>query len=132
MAAAGWAIACGAPSILISPSSGCSSPNSTFISVVLPAPFSPTRAWMLPRPTAKSTPSFATKAPNRLVMPTISTARSREAKRGPPYLIDLTPALPLATSAAACLTPAFTSSGIRFSVCGQSMSSTPPDLRSNV
>ena len=33
------------PSSKISPSSGCSSPYSTFIRVVLPAPFSPSRAW---------------------------------------------------------------------------------------
>ena len=36
------------PSIEISPSSGCSSPYSTFISVDLPAPFSPSRQWISP------------------------------------------------------------------------------------
>ncbi len=45
-----------------------------FISVVLPAPFSPTSPWMVPRATVRSTLRFATVAPNRLAMPRSSTA----------------------------------------------------------
>src|SRR6185437_9748003 len=40
-----------------------------FISVVLPAPFSPTMPWMVPRATVRSTPRLAIVAPNRLTMP---------------------------------------------------------------
>ena len=44
MASFGESELVGFPSSRISPSSGCSSPYSTFIRVVLPAPFSPSRA----------------------------------------------------------------------------------------
>src|SRR5215475_13434050 len=44
------------------------------ISVDLPAPFSPSTAWISPKATSKSTPSSATVAPNRLLMPSALTA----------------------------------------------------------
>src|SRR5580765_5050137 len=40
-----------------------------FISVDLPAPFSPRSAWISPRPRSKSTASFASTPGNRFVMP---------------------------------------------------------------
>src|ERR1044072_2674327 len=40
-----------------------------FISVVLPAPFSPSSARISPRRSSRSIASFATKAPKRLPMP---------------------------------------------------------------
>ncbi len=64
------------PPIRISPSSGRSSPYSWFIRVLLPAPFSPSSAWISPRRRSRSMWSFATSAPNRLVMPRSSSARS--------------------------------------------------------
>ena len=42
-----------APSSTIAPLSGRTTPASTFISVDLPAPFSPTTAWMVPRSTSR-------------------------------------------------------------------------------
>src|SRR3712207_6810625 len=51
------------------PSSGCSSPYSTFIRVDLPAPFSPSRQWISPGTMSRSMLSLATRDPNRLVMP---------------------------------------------------------------
>jgi hypothetical protein len=46
-----------------------------FISVDLPAPFSPNSAWISPARTCKSTASLATTPGKSLVMPRISTAR---------------------------------------------------------
>src|SRR5215469_4751443 len=63
----------------ISPSSGCIRPYSTFISVVLPAPFSPSSARISPGCTTRSMPSLATRPPKRLVMP-----RSSSFTRPPP------------------------------------------------
>jgi hypothetical protein len=40
-----------------------------FISVVLPAPFSPSKAWISPPETSTVTSSFATTPGNRFVMP---------------------------------------------------------------
>ncbi len=62
------------PSTAMVPSSGCCSPYSTFISVDLPAPFSPMRAWTSPHSTSKSTSSLATTSGKRFVMPRILTA----------------------------------------------------------
>src|SRR4051812_1617751 len=45
-----------------------------FIRVDLPAPFSPSRAWISPRRSSKSMASLATSAPNRLVIPRSSSA----------------------------------------------------------
>ncbi len=64
------------PSSKISPSSGCSSPYRTFIRVVLPAPFSPSRACTWPGDTERSIRSLATSEPNRLVMPFSSSSTS--------------------------------------------------------
>ena len=47
------------PFTMISPLVGCSRPKSIFISVLLPAPFSPISAWISPLRRLKSTPWFA-------------------------------------------------------------------------
>src|SRR5262245_38534482 len=62
------------PSRRITPRSGRWTPPRMRISVDLPAPFSPTTAWISPYATSKSTPSSATVAPNRLLMPSALTA----------------------------------------------------------
>src|SRR6478672_2479935 len=62
----------------IVPASGRMAPLSTFMSVLLPAPFSPTSAWTSPARTLKSTPSSAVVAPKRFTIPltsSISAAR---------------------------------------------------------
>src|SRR3954470_9921537 len=46
------------------------------MSVDLPAPFSPSSAWISPRRSSKSIASFATSEPNRLVIPRSSRARA--------------------------------------------------------
>ena len=46
-----------------------------FMSVDLPAPFSPSSAWTSPARRSKSTSSLATMPGKRLTMPRISTAR---------------------------------------------------------
>src|SRR5690348_13693228 len=48
--------------------SGCT-PAMIFISVLLPAPFSPTRPWISPGRSAKSTPRSASTPPKLFVMP---------------------------------------------------------------
>src|SRR6266478_5218527 len=53
----------------MTPRSGRWTPPRMRISVDLPAPFSPTTAWISPNATSKSTPSSATVAPNRLPTP---------------------------------------------------------------
>src|SRR5438094_212584 len=45
-----------------------------FISVLLPAPFSPSRAWISPDSSSKSTWSFATTPGNALTIPLAATA----------------------------------------------------------
>ena len=72
----GFLKATGLSSIRISPSSGCMSPYRTFIRVVLPAPFSPSRACTWPGDTERSIRSLATSEPNRLVMPFSSSSTS--------------------------------------------------------
>ena len=62
------------PSTSMVPPSGSTSPISTFISVDLPAPFSPRTPWMRPRWRVKSTRSQATMAPNDLDMEVSRTA----------------------------------------------------------
>src|SRR5262245_28053721 len=59
----------GAPAKRIAPSSADTLPPSTFIKVDFPAPFSPTRPTMRPKPTLKLT-DFKTRMPKKdLVMP---------------------------------------------------------------
>jgi hypothetical protein len=53
IASDGPLIVTGLPSSRISPSSGLASPYRTFIRVVLPAPFSPSRAWISPGRTSR-------------------------------------------------------------------------------
>ena len=62
------------PLMKILPSSGLYIPESIFISVVLPEPFSPRRARISPDFTVRLTPLFATTLPKVLVMPLISMA----------------------------------------------------------
>src|ERR671915_440530 len=51
------------------PASGGCTPQSTFTIVLLPAPFSPRRAWISPASHENSAPSSATTPPNRLSIP---------------------------------------------------------------
>src|SRR3954470_9658351 len=62
------------PSREILPSSGRCMPYRVFMSVDLPAPFSPTIAWTSPRRTRRSMSRLATTPGKRLVMPLSSTA----------------------------------------------------------
>src|SRR5262245_21701351 len=75
-AMASWGLAKwhSSPSRRRTPRSGRWTPLRMRISVDLPAPFSPTTAWISPNATSKSTPSSATVAPNRLVTPSALTA----------------------------------------------------------
>src|SRR4029453_2172878 len=69
IASLGFSPTCSTPSMEIVPWSGCSTPNSTFIRVVLPAPFSPSRQWISPGVMSRSMESLATRSPNLLVIP---------------------------------------------------------------
>src|SRR3546814_4716550 len=51
--------------------------------VCLPAPFCPSRPWISPRETLRSTRSHATTSPNRLVIPLSSTAATGEVEASP-------------------------------------------------
>ncbi len=62
------------PLTLMVPSSGFCTPYRIFISVDLPAPFSPTRAWMVPVRIVMSTSWLAITPGNRLPMPLSSMA----------------------------------------------------------
>src|SRR5680860_51872 len=73
IASPGPAKTTGSPSSRISPSSGSRRPYSTFISVLLPAPFSPSRQWISPGSTTRSMWSLATSEPNRFVTPRSSS-----------------------------------------------------------
>src|SRR5262245_11553666 len=75
-AMASWGLAKwhSSPSRRTTPRSGRWTPPRMRISVDLPAPFSPTTAWISPNATSKSTPSSATVAPNRLLTPSALTA----------------------------------------------------------
>ena len=59
----------GSPATRISPSSGFCTPYRIFISVDLPAPFSPTRAWTVPGRIVSSTSWLAMTPGKRLPMP---------------------------------------------------------------
>src|SRR6516165_3435284 len=73
----------GSPPISTCPSSGRYSPVSTLQRVVLPAPFSPSRAWISPGSTSNATRSFATTPGKRLVMPRAARAGTAAAPPGP-------------------------------------------------
>src|SRR5581483_5965502 len=60
--------------------SGCT-PAMIFISVLLPAPFSPTRPWISPGRSAKSTPRSASTPPKVLPIP-LSSRRGRSGMAG--------------------------------------------------
>src|SRR5713226_4284282 len=64
----------GRPSTRIVPASGRCSPYSVPISVVLPAPFSPSRAWISPERSSSVTLSFATTPGYALVTPSSRTS----------------------------------------------------------
>src|SRR6476660_115798 len=66
--AKGW------PANVISPESACSAPARMFMSVDLPAPFSPSRAWTSPARASKSTWSLARTPGKDLTTPTASRA----------------------------------------------------------
>src|SRR5450631_1199158 len=73
MASPGPAKVTGTSSTRISPASGLYIPYRTFIKVLLPAPFSPSSAWISPGSTVRSMWSLATRDPNLLVMPRSSS-----------------------------------------------------------
>jgi hypothetical protein len=66
----------GSPSTSSSPASGWYSPKITFISVDLPAPFSPSRQWTSPRRSVRSIASLASTPGKRLVTPRASRTTS--------------------------------------------------------
>src|SRR5689334_1747287 len=72
------------PASVIVPRSGTTAPDSTFISVLLPAPFSPRSAWTSPGSASRSTPASAVTAPNRFVTPRMerSAVMSGSRRRG--------------------------------------------------
>src|ERR1051326_643170 len=76
MAALGECILSRCPTMLIWPSSGRYSPARMLISVVLPAPFSPSRACTSPHRAAKSMPVLAATPGKALSMRRISTAKA--------------------------------------------------------
>ena len=65
---------------MLPPSAACA-PERIFIKVDLPAPFSPTSAWISPPCTEKSTPSSTRTGPNDLLMPFIATFMGLPAAR---------------------------------------------------
>src|SRR5580700_965286 len=73
--ARGW------PRKLMLPASGASMPNSTFINVLLPEPFSPSSPRISPDRTSRSTLSLARSSPKQRTIPRIS---SSEFTRAPP------------------------------------------------
>src|SRR5690606_7694713 len=62
------------PAMEMCPESGVTRPVRIFMSVLLPAPFCPSRPWISPRWTLRQTLSHATTGPNRLVISVSSTA----------------------------------------------------------
>ena len=100
IASDGPAMAVGTPSSRISPESGESSPYRMFIRVLLPAPFSPRRAWISPGLMSRSMPSLATTPGKRLVMPRISRLGAAAAATSGSIVMP-----PLARSAAASAGP---------------------------
>src|SRR5262245_60989033 len=82
-AARGLPISTVLPSISIVPASFDTAPLRIFMSVDLPAPFSPSSTCTSPRCTARSTPSSATTPGNRLQMPRITNAGARSDTEAP-------------------------------------------------
>ena len=76
------------PSSSIRPASRWTTPAMILMRVDLPAPFSPSNAWMRPRLQAKSTPLSAWTPPNRFDTPTVSRIGPLIAcmERAPDYL----------------------------------------------
>src|SRR5918993_4491613 len=72
-ASAGEVICTSSPAMRIVPESGWYMPASTFMRVVLPAPFSPRTAWISPGQRSSEMRSLAMTASKRLLMPRIST-----------------------------------------------------------
>ena len=72
------------PSSRISPASGRYSPYRQFISVDLPAPFSPSSAWISPARTSRSTASLATTPGKILVTPRSSSTGVLELRGSEP------------------------------------------------
>ena len=60
-----------------------------FIRVVLPAPFSPSSAWISPGRTSRSIASLATTPGYRFVIPRISSAGARTISVTPALMVDL-------------------------------------------
>src|SRR3954463_3401181 len=84
MACWGEAKRIGLPSSRISPWSGATTPTMILISVLLPAPFSPSTAWMVPAVQAKSTPASALTPPYCLATPRSSSSGGAGSGMGPP------------------------------------------------
>src|SRR6185295_5542580 len=80
-AALGSAIACTWPSMRTVPASAAWNPIKHFTSVLLPAPFSPSRAWKLPGWKRTQTRSSACTAPKRLERSRASTSGGGRAMR---------------------------------------------------
>src|SRR5437763_15667399 len=81
IASRGPPIRAGLPLIVMSPESLCTSPYRMFINVDLPAPFSPTSAWISPARTSKSTASRARTPGNDFDSPAdVSSASSANAQ----------------------------------------------------
>ena len=72
----------GAPPSRITPWSGWCTPASTLIIVLLPAPFSPTSAWISPARSSKSTPSSARTPGKDFVSPRTSSASPANSDAG--------------------------------------------------
>src|SRR5215471_9635056 len=64
------------PSNVTLPADAARSPESTLMSVVLPAPFGPTTACSLPRSSAIETSLTAARPPNRRVSPRVASSGS--------------------------------------------------------
>src|SRR5512138_488340 len=75
MASRGEENSTGLPLTLMMPASCLYRPASTFINVLLPAPFSPSKAWISPARNSKSTWSLASTPGKRLTIPLISTTK---------------------------------------------------------
>jgi hypothetical protein len=107
IASCGLANAQGLPDTKIRPLSGRWTPPRMRMSVDLPAPFSPTMAWISPGRTSKSTASSAIVASNRLQ---IASARTT----GRPPLLAAITRCPSEFSTSACFAAALELNRIRF------------------